>query len=227
MAKASIPPVCCERIYEGSNRPLIELIAHFRAGAALDCGCGAGGNARALRQMGWRVTGITVSPRELDIASEYCEAVQLADLNSGIPQQAGGPFDLVIFSHVLEHLLHPHVALRDARRLLSPGGRILVALPNVLYWRQRMKFLLGEFNYEPTGIMDETHVRFYTLKSGMELLQSNGFEVVSVLGDGDLPLPYLRRLVPALGRFLDPLASRLIPGLFGAQILYVARIGPQ
>jgi SAM-dependent methyltransferase len=161
------------------------------------------------------------------MASECCEAVRLCDLNSGIPREAGGPFDLVVFSHVLEHLLHPDVALRDAHRLLSPDGRLIVALPNVLYWRLRIKFLSGEFNYEPTGIMDETHVHFYTFHSGMELLRSNGFEVVSTLGDGDLPLPFLRRLLPALARFLDPLASRLVPGLFGAQILYVAKVARQ
>jgi len=227
MTKVSIPPVCNERIYAGSNRPLLQLITHFPAGAALDCGCGTGGNARVLSQMGWRVTGITVSPRELEMASECCEAVLLGDLNSGIPQEAGGPFDLVVFSHVLEHLLQPEVALREARRLLSPDGRIIVALPNVLYWRLRIKFLFGEFKYEPTGIMDETHVRFYTFHSGMELLRSNGFEILSTLGDGDLPIPFLRRLFPALPRLLDPWASRLVPGLLGAQILYVARVAKQ
>lgn len=227
MAKALMSPVCRERIYEGSNPPLLQLIASLRPGSALDCGCGAGGNARALREMGWHVTGITVSPQELDRASECCEAVWLADLNSGIPNEAAGPFDLVIFSHVLEHLLHPGVALRDAHRLLSPVGRVFVALPNVLYWRQRLKFMFGEFKYEPTGIMDETHVRFYTLHSGMELLQSNGFEIVSTLGDGDFPLPFLRRVLPALGRFVDPLAARLLPGVFGVQIIYTARLTRQ
>jgi 2-polyprenyl-3-methyl-5-hydroxy-6-metoxy-1,4-benzoquinol methylase len=223
MTKVSMPPVCNERIYGGSNRPLLQLITHFPAGAALDCGCGTGGNARVLSQMGWRVTGITVSPRELEMASECCEAVLLGDLNSGIPQEAGGPFDLVVFSHVLEHLLQPEVALREARRILTPGGRIIVALPNVLYWRMRIKFLFGEFKYAPTGIMDETHVRFYTVQSGMELLRSNGFEILSTLGDGDIPIPFLRRF-RALARVLDPWASRLIPGLFGAQILYVAKV---
>src|ERR1700687_6505397 len=101
MAKISMPPDCRERIYEGSNRALLQLITPFPAGAALDCGCGTGGNARILRQMGWRVTGITVSPRELEMASEGCEAVRLGDLNAGIPQEAGGRFDLVVFSHAL------------------------------------------------------------------------------------------------------------------------------
>ena len=126
MSKVSMPPVCNERIYAGSNRPLLKLIAPFPAGAALDCGCGTGGNARELRQMGWRVTGITVSPRELEMASECCDAVLLGDLNSGIPKEAGGPFDLVVFSHVLEHLLHPEVALRDARGCSVLMGALLL-----------------------------------------------------------------------------------------------------
>jgi 2-polyprenyl-3-methyl-5-hydroxy-6-metoxy-1,4-benzoquinol methylase len=192
-------------------------------GKALDCGCGAGGNACLLRGMRWRTTGVTISPSEADAASQCCDTVLLADLNSGIPQNAESPFDLVIFSHVLEHLLQPSRVLGDARRLLSAKGCILVALPNVLYWRQRIKFLAGKFDYEPTGIMDETHVRFYTFQSGKELLRSSGFEIVTATGDGDFPLPFFRRLLPGAAGKLDVYAGPLSPGLFSSQLLYVAK----
>jgi SAM-dependent methyltransferase len=218
------PSDCNERVYQNAgNGPLLQLIADLAPGLALDGGCGAGDNARLLRQRGWRVTGLTISPSEQEIAKEFCESVWIGDLNSGIPREAGGPFDLIVFSHVLEHLLRPDVALGEARRLLQPSGVIAVALPNVLHWGPRAKFLFGKFEYESGGIMDDTHVRFYTFKSGMRLLQMNGFEIVSAQVDGWFPLPGLRRRLPGLARFLDPLVSKLFPGLFGWQSLYIAR----
>src|SRR5580700_5154393 len=105
MTNPPMRPNCRDRSYEGSNRPLLKLIANMTPGKALDCGCGAGGNACLLRGMRWRTTGVTISPSEADAASQCCDTVLLADLNSGIPQNAESPFDLVIFSHVLEHLL--------------------------------------------------------------------------------------------------------------------------
>jgi SAM-dependent methyltransferase len=223
MTTAPMTSGCDDRIYEGSNPPLLKLIADRPVGKALDCGCGAGGNACALRGIGWRITGVTISASEADQASKCCEKVLLADLNTGIPRDAGGPFDVVILSHVLEHLFYPSRVLEDTRRLLSPKGHVLVALPNVLYWRQRIKILRGQFEYERTGIMDETHVRFYTFKSGQALLRSNGFEIVTATGDGDFPLPFFRRLLPGVARKLDVHAAPLAPGLFSSQLLYVGK----
>jgi SAM-dependent methyltransferase len=223
MTTVPMPPACDDRIYEGSNPPLLKLIADMPAGRALDCGCGAGGNARTLRRMGWAVSGVTISASEAEAASKYCDKVLLADLNSGIPQDAKGPFDVVLLSHVLEHLFQPSRVLGDARGLLSPKGFVVVALPNVVYWRQRIKILCGNFDYEPTGIMDETHVRFYTFQSGKALLQSNGFEIVTETGEGDFPLPLFRRILPGVARKIDVYAAPLAPGLFSSQLLYVGK----
>jgi SAM-dependent methyltransferase len=217
-------PDCKDRIYQNVGNPaLLRMLSSLPPGSALDCGCGAGDNAKRLSEVGWRVTGLTISPSEREIALQYCESVFLGDLNVGITTEIRGPFDLIIFSHVLEHLFHPEVALREARRLLSPEGMIAVALPNVLHWRQRVKFLSGKFQYDSGGIMDNTHVRFYTFESGMQMLRSNGFEILSARADGCFPLPFLRSRVPSIARAVDPLAARFLPGVFGVQVLYTAR----
>jgi hypothetical protein len=99
-----------------------------------------------------------------------------------------------------------------------------VALPNLMNYRHRWQLLRGRFEYASGGIMDSTHVRWYTWKTGRELLESHGFVVERKLADGGFPLWKLRRLLasPIVG-WLDRLAVRWYPGLFGWQHLYLAR----
>jgi 2-polyprenyl-3-methyl-5-hydroxy-6-metoxy-1,4-benzoquinol methylase len=214
-----------QRIYENAGNPvLLSLVGQLPVGRALDCGCGAGDNARAFASRGWEVSGITISPAEEERASRYCKFVYLHDLELGIPPSIDQTYNLVVFSHVLEHLRNPDHILREIKSRLEPTGYVVVALPNVLHWRNRLQFLLGRFEYETGGIMDNTHIKFYTFKSGERLLTANGFEVITKLGDGSFPLPYFRRLVPQIACRIDRIACRLWPGLFAWQLLYVARL---
>jgi 2-polyprenyl-3-methyl-5-hydroxy-6-metoxy-1,4-benzoquinol methylase len=197
---------------------------HVRIGRVLDCGCGAGDNARLLQGLGWTVTGITISPQERDAASQYCHAVHVVDLEAGIPAGAGEDFDLIVFSHVLEHLVHPENVLRDASRRLAPDGVLAVALPNIGFFKMRWQLLRGRFDYTAGGIMDSTHVRFYTFKTGAELLRRNHFEVVAAEVQANFPMWHLQRIWPrSLMAAQSRLAGRWWPGLFGVQLLYVAR----
>jgi SAM-dependent methyltransferase len=213
-----------EKVYRNEgNLPLLALLPEG-GGRALDCGCGAGDNARILRERGWRVTGITLSEGEQRLASQHCERVFVADLEQPLPDAIGGGYDAVLLSHVLEHLAAPERLLARVKGLLSPRGVLLVALPNVLFYPIRGRALLGSFDYTPDGIMDATHLRFYTFESGLALLRENGFEVVKALADGSFPLWKLRRALPAaLARKVDQTACRLRPGLFGRQSLYLSR----
>jgi len=217
---------CARLVYRNSgNRPLLELLPLTPPGVALDCGCGAGDNARALREARWGVTGITISPDEAACAREYCEAVHIANLERGVPGEVRGPFDLILFSHVLEHLQDPLPVLSDAQKLLAPSGCIAVALPNVLNWRQRLDFVRGRFEYTDGGVMDRTHVRFYTFVSGRQMLEASGLRVVRATVEGSFPSRYLRRILPTWSGWLDRLAGRHLPGLFGSQALYVCIAG--
>lgn len=214
-----------ERIYANEGNPPLLALAPEGPGRALDCGCGAGDNARLLRARGWSVTGVTLSRGEQEAARAHCERVDLADLEQPLPESIGTGFDLVLLSHVLEHLVHPEVLLENVKRRLAPGGALLVGLPNVLFYPIRLKALFGRFEYTPGGIMDETHVRFYTFESGAELLRRNGFTVVEMRADGGVPLWALRRVLSdTLVRFIDTSACRLWPGLFGRQSLYLAKV---
>jgi len=217
-------PRVAENVYRNQgNLPLLDLLP-AEAGRVLDCGCGAGDNARILRSRGWRVTGITLSPQEQRLAAEHCERVYVADLEQPLPDAVGRGYDAVVLSHVLEHLAAPERLLGRIEQLLSDRGVVVVALPNVLFYPIRLRALFGRFDYTPDGIMDSTHLRFYTFESGLALLRENGFEVMKARADGGFPLWKLRLALPAgAARRIDLAACRLGPGLFGRQSLYLAR----
>jgi 2-polyprenyl-3-methyl-5-hydroxy-6-metoxy-1,4-benzoquinol methylase len=172
----------------------------------LDVGCGGGDNARRLRaHPGIEVVGLTHSAEEADIAAPHMDAVHVIDLERGLTDLAmakwGAPFDLLLFSHVLEHLVDPVMVLRRCLTQLIPGGHVLIAVPNVLEWRTRMQFMRGRFVYADHGIMDRTHMRFFTYETAAtELIAPiNRLELLERRGRGSMPLWPLRRLDVARG----------------------------
>lgn len=221
---AAIYNRCEERLYQNAgNLPLLEIVTLERSGAVLDVGCGAGDNARLLAARGWNVFGVTLSLAEQAAAESVCSRVWVHDLERGLPEEATGPYNLVILSHVLEHLRSPESLLIQLRQVVAPGGQIAVALPNVLNWHQRLLFLLGRFEYTEQGIMDNTHLRFYTFASARRMLERCGYKVIHAKGAGSiLPWGPLRRLIPLVTSSIDRFFCCLLPGLFGRQLLYIA-----
>ena len=214
-----------DRIYDNAgNAPLLAL-APAVAGRALDCGCGAGANARLLRARGWEVTGITLSPGERDLAVPHCARVVLANLEESLPEEVGRGYDLVLLSHVLEHLRHPERLLEAVKQRLAPNGLVLVALPNTLFYQIRLRALVGRWDYEREGILDETHLHLYTFASGAAMLERSGFRVLEARAEGGFPLWKIRALLPrGVVARIEEAASRWRPGLFGRQSLYRAAL---
>ena len=205
------------------NAGLLRLLSPS-PGRVLDCGCGAGDNARLLSGHGWQVTGVTMDPQEQEAAQQFCEKVHLTDLENGLPASVGSAFDVVLASHVLEHLARPEPFLREVRHRLNPEGVLAVALPNIAHYRQRISFLQGKFNYTETGQLDRTHLRFYTHKTAIQLLEQNGYELIDVRAEGALPWWKARYLVPPeVVRRVDEWAVRRRPNLLGHQSLLLAR----
>ncbi|MGF7236687.1 MAG: class I SAM-dependent methyltransferase, partial [Frankia sp.] len=205
------------------NVDLLRII-DLPPGRALDCGCGAGDNARLLRAVGWSVTGVTLDVTEQAAASAFCDEVRLANLSDGLPFVADRSVDLVVLSHVLEHLADPAALLAEAARVLTPTGVVAVALPNIAHFRQRAAFARGRFDYTQTGPMDATHLRFFTVSTAARLLRDSGFQIVTEAVAGGLPWWRLRAVVPAerLAR-ADRWLVRRRPNLLAWQSLFVAR----
>ena len=215
---------CDQHVYRNiGNLGLLELASLNRRGSALDLGCGAGDNARILVNRGWKVCGITLNRGEQESAAQVCTDVWVHDLEDGLPEDLTGPFDLIVLSHVVEHLRNTKSLLRQIHKILAPNGEIAVAVPNVLNWHQRVLFLFGKFEYTNEGIMDSTHLAFYTYGSARRMIESCGFKVVKAGADGNiLPWGNLRRVFPRATTAINRFFCTLRPSLFGRQLLYLA-----
>jgi SAM-dependent methyltransferase len=130
----------------------------------LEIGCSTGAFARFLCQTkGCTVVGVELNPAAAGVARGVCERVVCGDaeVETTWCDVASG-YDYVVFADVLEHLRYPELALRRSKTVLAPGGAIAMAVPNVAYYTVRLQLLRGHFDYKSYGILDETHLRFFT-----------------------------------------------------------------
>jgi len=207
------------------NAPLIALLDDD-VREILDVGCGAGDNAALIRSRspGCQIHGVTHSVGEAEIAKQRMTSCSVWDIEGDIPVEfTAMRFDAIIFSHVLEHLRDPGSVLHKFAALLTDNGAVLIALPNVLSWAMRWQFLRGDFEYRCDGVLDDTHLRFFTYLTADKYLfvKCPELKLVSKGVTGAVPLWWLRRyLLPKkASEFVDLLGCRLWPNLFGSQIL--------
>lgn len=166
------------------NDSLTLLYDMAKAGSlVLDVGCACGDLARALREnKNCRVWGLEYNAESVEICrqSGIFENVARQDLNNltanSFPDYVGR-FDYVICGDVLEHLLKPEDVLQILRSYLKPGGELLVSLPNAAHGSVKANLLLNDFTYTPIGILDRTHLHFYTWRSMASFLVDNGLAV--------------------------------------------------
>ncbi|MCM3875321.1 MAG: class I SAM-dependent methyltransferase [Thermoanaerobaculia bacterium] len=206
---------------------LEKVLARGSGLAVLDLGFGAGLLARRIRQACRYLAGVELDPEAAQEGARYFDQPLIGDLLEGISGPWREPFDVIVAGDVLEHLPRPELLLSAMRPLLKTDGVLLLSLPNVANATVRFSLLFGRFTYAPRGILDRTHMRFFTRATGRDLLEENGFRVVSI----DATAMPLELAVPALGRppFAGPAraaalsAARLWPTLLGYQFVYEAR----
>ena len=214
-----------------SHDVLLSRIGTLGAGlSVLDVGFGAGHLARRIRARCRYLAGIELDPDAAREGAAYFDDPLVDDVVSGLAGPWREPFDVVVAGDILEHLPEPGLALSLLRPLLKPRGLLLVSLPNVANVTVRLGLLFGRFPLADRGILDRTHLRFFTRSSGRELLRQNGFQVLRETPTAmpfELALPFLGR--PPLAAPVRA-AARLLaaawPGLFGYQIVYEARPAP-
>jgi 2-polyprenyl-3-methyl-5-hydroxy-6-metoxy-1,4-benzoquinol methylase len=143
----------------------------------LDVGCATGYLAEVLVERGCRVTGIEADPEAARQAEKYCERVIVGDVEdpSLDKQLDEGSFDVIVFGDVLEHLKDPLRTLKRLKLFLRPEGYVVASIPNVAHGSVRLALIQGKFQYRPLGLLDDTHLRFFTRESVEQLFDDAGF----------------------------------------------------
>jgi 2-polyprenyl-3-methyl-5-hydroxy-6-metoxy-1,4-benzoquinol methylase len=205
------------------------ILAQLGAGngrTCIDVGCASGYLAGELTAAGWNVVGVEPDPTTAEVAQAHCVEVRVASIDD-VDFSTLPPYDAVVFGDVLEHLTHPEVVLRDAADHLAADGRIVISVPNVANLLVRLGLLLGRFDYTDRGILDRTHLRFFTRRTLREFVHGSGLSI----DQADVtPVPVEEVLTWLRGRRLVLQAlhaiTRLRPPLFGYQFVVSCRAVP-
>jgi GT2 family glycosyltransferase/tetratricopeptide (TPR) repeat protein/SAM-dependent methyltransferase len=158
------------------DRPELLALVPKEARDILDVGCGAGrfGAALKSRQL-CRVTGLELDAAAAAAARKRLDEVHQGDVESTLFPIVDGSLDAVVCGDVLEHLREPLTFLRRVRGWLRPGGTLVASLPNVRHQSVVRSLLEGNWTYEPAGLLDRTHLRFFTRRELEKLLHRAGF----------------------------------------------------
>ncbi|MCW2544401.1 MAG: methyltransferase protein [Frankiales bacterium] len=168
-----------------SNENLSQTLLALLAGddrTVLDVGCATGYLAQMLRSRGCRVDGIEYDPVMAERAAPHVDRIETGDVQAmDLPALLGAQsYDVVVFGDVLEHLTEPQRVLTESLALLKPGGAIVASIPNVAHGAVRLQLLEGRFDYTSTGLLDETHVRFFTRETVLAMFEAAGLAIVEM-----------------------------------------------
>jgi O-antigen biosynthesis protein len=165
----------------------------------VDFGCATGYFAQLMTRQECIITGVEINPDAALAAKQYCQEVIVADLDfvsvtEILPDRR---FDVAVFGDVLEHLRDPWQVLRDTKQILKKDGYIVASIPNIAHGAIRLALLQGKFEYTELGILDNTHLRFFTRKTVEDLLENSGY-LLKDLQRTKLPFFANNNLVPQI-----------------------------
>ena len=239
--------------FEDINNAVVRLFRQAKqrdgkVGSVLDLGCGRARLGLEVERLGYTVTGIDNSPVACATArARISEVIELDFMNPDAVAAAlnGRQFDWIMAADVLEHSAEPETALRFYRRFLKPDGRLIVSLPNVAVWDNRFRLLLGRFDYRDSGVMDRTHLRFFTFRTARELIVEAGFTPLQKTWEPGIARAFVPALKGLLGRKggagailespayrfyshyvlpIEHLVCGIAPGLLAFRVVMLARL---
>jgi SAM-dependent methyltransferase len=194
------------------NNDLLERIP-LDARTVLDVGCNTGSLGARYRRLNprARLLGIESDVESAELAAQRMDEVAVVDVEEDpLPFDLDGPIDCIIYGDVLEHLRDPWAVLRRHAEVLSDDGTILICVPNLEHWSFADRLLRGVWKYETSGLLDETHLRWFSLENMREGLLALGLAPMDVharVFDGANAQEFATRIAPALEALgVDPAA---------------------
>jgi 2-polyprenyl-3-methyl-5-hydroxy-6-metoxy-1,4-benzoquinol methylase len=167
------------------ERPRTEILPFLptHCQRLLDVGCGVGAFGALVKQTRevdvWGVEPVKSAAGEASTRIDHV-VNDVFDFELGLP---AGTFDCVVFNDVLEHMVEPEQALRYARTLLAPAGVVVASIPNIRYLGVLSQLVfLAQWEYQDSGVLDKTHLRFFTKSSIVKMFLAEGYSVASICG---------------------------------------------
>ena len=203
-----------ESYFEGGRQDIVERLAANPDQAILELGCGSGGTARAVRaaNKAGRYVGIELMADAAKQAQGAVDQVVVGNVESLDLQPFAGQFDVLIASEVLEHLVDPWATVRRLVECLKPGAVVYASSPNVAHWHVVRALLRGRFDYSEVGVMDRTHLRWFTPDTYRAMFEAAGVQVTSVASV---------RPIGGKVRLLNALTGGRLSHLFMSQVMIV------
>jgi SAM-dependent methyltransferase len=171
-------------VHEHHNPDLLRLVP-VAARRIVEVGCSSGALAREYKKLNptCHYIGIELVPQYAKLAQRHCDTVLELDIES-VDDVAVGEFaaDCWIFGDTLEHLRDPWTLLRRIRGQIAADGRVIACIPNAQHWSVQARLSCGELRYEDSGLLDRSHLRWFTRITILEMFRQNGFEVVTLQG---------------------------------------------
>jgi 2-polyprenyl-3-methyl-5-hydroxy-6-metoxy-1,4-benzoquinol methylase len=221
-------PIISREKLSSEDQRVLEVVGRGRR--VLEVGCSSGYFTKHLCDQGCIVTGIEIDQEAAQKAESFVESIIAADVEDpGIWHKLSQKFDVVIFMHVLEHLVDPWRVLSNAKEVIAKDGFILVLLPNVACWQIRKQFFFrGYFQYQKYGILDLAHLRFFTYYTAQDLLKEAGYVIkeYEIMGH-TVPFAGILRKTFFLKNFAplwEKILIRCFPNLCGASLFFKAAV---
>ena len=172
------------RDHGGRSPDLIDVLP-LTAKRVVDLGCGTGVIAKEYRQ---RCSpdyylGIEIVPEDAAVAREFCSDCIVGNIENftSADWEKLKNFELWVLGDVLEHLYDPWKVLKNIRSSITTGGHVLSCIPNSQNWWIQMRLSIGQWRYEDKGLLDRTHIRFFTRKTINQMFLDAGFEILEII----------------------------------------------
>ena len=186
--------------YYAHQRPEMQALVPQSARRLLEVGCGGGifaASLKAKREI--HVTGIEAFAEAAAQAAGRIDRVIAAGIEAALPQLAEERFDCIVINDVLEHLVDPWEVLRQLRPLLNVDGVLVASIPNARYLPVFKDYVLrGQWQYQLEGVLDRTHLRFFTRRSMQAMFEAAGYTMVSIQGIHPVQVSWKFKLLNAL-----------------------------